>query len=439
MRENANISELIDKAKKNGADSVDVIFAERSSISASSRLAKLETIEKADVIIASVRVFVGDKSAVLTTDNIDDLRSDLFSEKAVAAAKCSPSNPKKIRAAATDLCKNFTEIDICDPKDIDHETLIESAKKCEDIALQIKGITNSEGAEAAFSRTKFVVARDDGFFEKYEKTGNSLSLSVLAEKNGDLERSYSFSNAVYHSDLKSLKRIANEAAEKTLRKLGARKILSCKVPVIFHRDVASSLLQSILSALNGAVVARGISFLKDKLSQKIFSDELNIIDQYDVCRGLCSKPFDTDGIACSNRKLIENGVLNSFLLNTKYAEILGMQSTGHASGWDSISPNNVCINKGSMSFDALVGDVQRGLYVTEVLGNGLNIVTGNYSQGACGFWIENGKITYPVNEITVAGNFIDMFNNCTFASDLEFEFGIDSPTMLFDEMVVGGI
>lgn len=433
------LSDIIRKIKKIGATGVDIVFKENTTLSATSRFMKVEKLERSDILGVSVRIFIDDRSIVVSTDNVDELKNDDFMEKIFYAVKNSPKESMNLRANTFELYKGGTSIDIYDQVDVTSEMLIKNTKMCEDIALQIPGITNTEGAEARFSRTKINLMRDDGFSAQYEKTKNALSIITLAEKNGNLERSFDFSETIYFKDLKSAEKIATDSAKKTLQKLGARKIHSCRIPVVFHKDVAASLLHNILEALNGAMIAKGMSFLKDKLGQKVFSERLNINDRYDVCRGLRSRPFDADGLTCCNNSIVKDGILSSFLLNTKYARKLNMKSTANAADWDTISPNNVCIENGQESFNTLIKNIKNGLYVTEVLGSGLNFVTGNYSQGACGFWIKNGEITYPVNEITVAGNFIDMFNHCIFASDLEMKFGIDAPTIFFEEMVVGGV
>jgi PmbA protein len=428
------------KAKSMGADCVDIALSESSEIFVNVRLTKLEKIVRADVANVGARVFVGKRAACATTDDVTELQSDEFWEKIISAAKNSPEESVKSRADASELCKNFKQIDMCDNDyQIDHEKLVEAATECENIALQTDGICNSEGACAKYTRAKIALMRDDGFFGEYEKTKHHVHVATLAEKNGDLQQDYAFSEAVYHADLKTPEQIAKEAAEKTIKKLGARKIQSCKIPVVFHRDVSRQLLCSMLGAVDGSMIARGMSFLKDKLSQKIFGNKISVIDQYAVDRGLRSRPFDSDGLECADNCIVENGILNLFLLNTKYANKLNMKSTRNASGLEGVSPNNVCIENGAESFDDLLKSIKRGLFVTDVLGNGLNIVTGNYSQGAVGFMIENGTITYPVNEITIASNFIDMFSNCSVASDLKRELGIDSPTLFMEEMVVGGI
>lgn len=438
---NCNIIEsAINKAKSIGADHVDVTFSESETISANTRLAKLEKLVKANIMSVDMRVSVGNRYASISSDNIEQLKEDSFIEKVVSSAKNSPKETLKIRADSAELCKNFKQIDICDKNfSANPDYFINKAKECEDIALKIKGITNSEGVEAGYSRTTFTLMRDDGFYASYEKTINQISIVTLAEKDGNLERDYAYSTSIYNEDLRSSEEIAKEAAERTLKRLGARKVKSCKVPVVFNRRTSRQLLNSMLDALSGASIARGVSFLKDKLSQKVFAGCVNVIDKFAIQRGLRSRPFDSDGLECHNTNIVTNGTINSFLLNTKYANKMNMKSTANASGWEGISPNNVCIENGNKSFSDLIKEIKSGLYVTDVMGNGVNMVTGNYSQGAAGFWIENGEIAYPVNEITVAGNFLEMFLHCDLASDLKLEFGVDSPSIFFEEMVVGGI
>jgi PmbA protein len=430
---------VLRKAKSLGAHHVDIIFCESDTSSAETRLAQLKKFVHANVVSIKIRVSIGKKNAIIATDNLKELQDDSFVEKAVSAAKIAPEDAFYIRPDIDQLCKNIRVIDTCDDTVISRDKLVEDAKTCESIALGVNGITNSEGAEASHTRSKIILFGDEDFVEEYEKTVNQISVVTLAEKSGNLEMGYDFSKAVYYSDLKDLETIAKKAAKQALRKLGARKISSCKVPVIFDKRVAGHLLSSLLDALSGAQVAKGMSFLKDQLSKKVFSDCLSITDRYALERGLRSRPFDSDGLECKDNSIIKNGTLNSFLLNTKYAHQLQMKSTCNAYGFDGIAPNNVYMEEGKCSFDDLVKSVKNGLYITEVLGNGLNVVTGNYSQGAVGFWIEGGEIAYPVNEITVAGNFIDMFGNCEIASDLKMETGIDSPALLMPEMTIGGV
>ncbi|GHT93849.1 modulator protein [Alphaproteobacteria bacterium] len=433
------LQDVIKKAKSLGADSVDLMLVERKGVSVSTRLTKLENLTQSEIINVDMRVFIGKKSANVVTNNIRELQEDAFVEKAVAVAKNSPEEIVVSRADASKLCKNFKEMDIFDPTEVHWETLLEGAVKCESVALQVNGITNSGGAQMENVFTRTVLLKSEGFVGEYDKSVSSIVIETLGEKDGELQRDYSYSNAVYYADMKTPEQVALEAADMTVRKLGSRKIKSCKVPVLFYKRVGRSILKSMMDALNGSLVAKGTSFLKDKLSQKVFGDRLNVSDRYDTARGLRSRPFDADGLECVNTDVISSGVVNSFLLNTKYANKLGMTSTANSSGWDGIAPHNICIENGDKSFDDLLKSIKSGLFVVDVLGHGLNVITGNYSQGAAGFWIENGEISYPVHEITIAGNFIDMFSNCLIGSDLEMNSGFGSPSILLEEMVVGGI
>jgi PmbA protein len=431
--------DTIKMARQYGADQVDILVKITEEISVNSRLLKVENITRAHAVSIGMRVFVEKKSAVISTNNVQDLRNASFLEKAIFAAGNSPEESEKSRADEVDLCTNFRKIDLCDPVSPSHERLVEDALKCEDVALQIDGVANSEGASASHSRTKTMLAKSDNYFGDYEKTINQISMVAIAQKNGCMESDAEYSSAVYYADMKTPEYIAQRAAEKAIQRCGARKIASCSVPVIFHRDVASQLLDDLVGALNGAAIANGTSFLKDKLCRKIFGDTISIVDRYALDRGLRSRPFDADGLECVDNNIVEMGVLNSFLLDVKYANRLGRKSTGNASGWGTIAPRNICIKNGDVSLPDMISGVKNGLYVTDVIGQGLNIVTGNFSQGAVGFWIVDGEIAYPVNEITVAQNFIDMFAHCRVASDLEIKCGIDAPSILMKEMIVGGI
>ncbi|MDR0677631.1 MAG: TldD/PmbA family protein [Holosporaceae bacterium] len=432
------LEKVVQSIRKCGADQVDVLCSESNTISVTTRLAKLEKIVKSDITSVKMRVSIGKKSAIVSTDSLDELQKESFIEKVVSAAKNSPEEPVAFRPKVDQLCKAPEKIDICDPREVSLDELIAKAIECEEEALQVKGITNSEGAQASHFRSKFMLLKNNDFSASYEKTFNQLSIVTLAEKDGFLERDFDITEAIYHSDLKDAKKLAHCSAERTLKRLGAKKIKSCKVPVVFDRRVAGQLLCSLVEAVNGAAVAKNISFLKDKLHKKVFGDSINVIDRYAIPRGLRSRPLDSEGLACTDNSVIKNGVLNLFLLNTKYANLLQMTSTRNAEGFEGISPHNIYIENGKNSFSDLLKSVKYGLYVVEVMGNGLNLVTGNYSQGAVGFLIENGEITSPVNEITIAGNFLEMFSRCLPASDLKMEFGIDSPTLLIDEIVVGG-
>lgn len=430
---------FIKTAQFMGADHVELLISTQKNISANTRLTKPEKITKSNVTNIDIRISIGDKSSIISTNSVADFALDSFAEKAVYITKNSPGDNSKIRPEKRADYSSFKNIEMCDINRPSEDELMNLAAECESIALSKAGITNSEEAEAGYCYSQNALMTSDGFFAEYQKTFFHLHVSVLASRDSDLQTDYAFSNATYFSDLKSPSDIANTAADRTLRKLGSQKIQSCKVPVIFDRRIASQLLNSFISSINGNAIVKGTSFLKNKLHNEIFSKDISIYDRCAVDRGLRSRPFDSDGLACTDLCIINNGRLQSFLLNTICANKLNMESTVHAAGFDDIAPNNVSIANGSETFDELLGHISKGLYVTNTLGNGLNHVTGNYSQGVAGFWIENGEILYPVHEITIAGNFLDMLHNCEIANDLSIETGIDSPSILVEEMIVGGL
>ena len=304
------------------------------------------------------------------------------------------------------------------------------------------GITNSEGADASWGRSRVVLAGSNGFRGTYAGSSHSVSVSVLASGADGMERDYDYSSAVYGTDLEDAAVVGRRAGERTVKRLGARKPATCKVPVVYDPRVASSLLGHFSGAICGPAVARQTSFLKDKLGQRIFPAGVGIIDDPHRRRGFRSKPFDAEGLPNARRALIEDGVLTSWILDLRSGRQLGLASTGHAvrgtSSPPSAAPTNLYLEPGTLSPTALIGEIKSGLYVTELIGMGVNGVTGDYSRGATGFWIENGELAYPVNEITIAGNLKDMFLHLTPADDLVFRASVNAPTLRVDGLTVAG-
>jgi PmbA protein len=286
------------------------------------------------------------------------------------------------------------------------------------------------------------MAASNGFAGGYAGTGHSVSAAVLAGEGTGMERDYSYTSAVHAGDLRDPAAVGTEAGERAVQRLGARKVATCQVPVVYDPRIASSLLRHLLGAISGPAVARGTSFLKDKLGQRLFPRGIAVIDEPHKPRGLRSKPFDGEGLANSRRAIIEDGVLTTWLLDLASARQLRLKSTGHASRGTSSppspSPTNLWLEPGPVTAQELLGDIAQGFYVTELMGMGVNGVTGDYSRGAAGFWIEGGELAYPVSEVTVAGNLKDMFQHLTAASDLAFKTGIDSPTLRIDGMTIAG-
>jgi PmbA protein len=308
--------------------------------------------------------------------------------------------------------------------------------------MAVKGVTNSEGGGASFSRHAVALATSGGFYGRYAGTSHSIGVAVLAGEGTGMERDYDHAAARHAGDLKDAAAIGRSAGEKAVRRLGPRKVKSQSVPVVFHPDEAAGLIGHFAGAISGIAIARGVSFLKDRMGQAIFAPGVSIIDDPHRLRGLRSKPFDGEGVAGRRRAVIEKGVLTSWLLDCASARQLGLETTGHAArgtgGPPAPSPTNLYLEAGALSPQALMADIKQGFYVTELMGMGVNSVTGDYSRGAAGFWIEDGRIAFPVSEVTIAGNLKDMFASLIPASDLEFRHGTNAPTVRIEGMTLAG-
>lgn len=433
---------LVDLARKKGADAAEAVLFESTSLSASCRLGKVEDIERSEGRDLGLRVFVGERQAVVSSTDFLPETLEALAERVVAMAKVAPPDPYCGLAEAGLIAKSFPELDLDDGSDISADTLSERAKEAEDAALAIQGVTNSSGAGASFGRGSVYLATSAGFAGSYQGTTHSVSASVLAGEGTGMERDYDFSSARHLSDLEAAAEIGRRAGEKTVRRLGARKVKSQAVPIVYDPRVSNSLLGHFAGAISGSAVARGTSFLQNKMGAEVFAKGITIIDDPLRPRGMRSKPFDGEGVATTRQALVEDGRLNTWLLDISTARQLGLQTTGHASRGTgappSPGPTNLYMEAGTLSPEELIADIDEGLYVTEMIGMGVNGVTGDYSRGASGFWIEKGKLTFPVSEITVAGNLKDMFAHLTPASDLDFRYGANAPTLRIEGMTVAG-
>jgi PmbA protein len=340
------------------------------------------------------------------------------------------------------IAKTLPDLDLVDEVEPSPEVLIELAREAEDAARAVKGITNSEGAEASWSHVDIALAASNGFAGAYGFSRHGIGVSVLAGEGTAMERDYDWASAVHAGDLRSAAEIGKEAGERTVKRLNPRKARTAKLPIVFERRVSGGILGHLSSAISGAAVARGTSFLKGRLGAAIFPKNITVIDDPHRIRGLRSKPFDGEGVGGERRAIVDKGVLTTWLLDMRSANQLGMTTTGHASrgtgGPPSPSATNLVMEPGEISAEALIGDIKQGFYVNELIGFGVNQVTGDYSRGASGFWIENGELAYPVSEVTIAGNLIQMFAEITAADDLEVRYGVDAPTLRIDGMTVAG-
>jgi PmbA protein len=436
------LTDLIGRARRAGADAADALLVEGTSISHARRLGKLEKLERAEGQDLGLRVFVGRRQAIVSSSDRSLKAIEELVPRAVAMAKVAPEDPFCGIADAADLARELPDLDLFDPVEPAAEVLVERARAAEETAMAVPGITNSEGAEASWGSSRIALAASNGFTARYARSSHSVSVAVLAGTGTGMERDYDYSSVLHGSDLESPEVVGRRAAERTLKRLNPRKIETTKLPIVYDPRVSGGLLRHLSGAINGAAIARGTSFLKAKMGQRLFPEAVTIVDDPFRKRGLASKPVDGEGIAPKRRAIIDKGVLTTWLLDLRSARQLNLKSTGHAARGTTSPPSpsstNLYMEPGKTTREALIGALKDGLYVTEFIGMGVNNVTGDYSRGAAGFRIENGKLTYPVSEITVAGGLLEMFQRIVAADDLEFRYGVDAPTLMIDGMTVAG-
>ena len=438
------LEDLVQRARKAGADAADAVLFDSASLSLSQRLGNPEKLEREESRDLGLRVFVGKRQAIVSTTDISATMLNELVTRAVAMARSVPEDPFCGLADPADLVRDYPKtLDLCDPVEPSPAVLRERARSAEDAARAVKGITNSEGADAGWGRGAVTMVASNGFTGSYESSHHGLSVSVIAGEGTAMERDYDYVTAVHGTDLEDGAVVGQRAGERAVRRLNPRKAATAKVPVIYDPRISSSLVGHLAGAINGAGIARGTSFLKDRLNQRIFGADVSIIDDPHRPRGLRSKPFDGEGLANQRRALIDQGMLTGWVLDLRSARQLGLKSTGHASRGTSSPPSpsltNLYMAAGKLSPKEMIGGVLNGFYVTELIGMGVNGITGDYSRGAGGYWIEHGELTYPVSEVTIAGNLTDMFLNLAPASDLEFRHGTDAPTIRVDGMTVAGV
>ena len=436
------LDELLGRARAAGADAADAILVRSAAMGHTQRLGEIEKLEREESQDLGLRVFVGKRQAVVSSNDLGaDAKAELV-ERALAMARTVPADPYCGLAEEDEICHEPPTLDIADAAEPAPETLIERAAACEDAARAVKGITNSEGADASWSLNRVSLAASNGFAGAYARSSHSVSTAVVAGERTAMERDYDYATAVYGEDLEDPEEVGRRAGEKTVKRLGPRKVKTQQVPVVYDPRVAGGMLRHLMGAIRGPAVARGTSFLKDRLGEQVFAKGITIVDDPHRARGHKSKPFDGEGLANQRRELVADGVLTTWVMDLASARQLGLRSTGHAARGTSGPPGpaatNLYMEPGTLSQDELIADIGQGFFVTELMGMGINQVTGDYSRGASGYWIENGAIAYPVSELTVAGNLKDMFLKLTPANDLEFKTGTDAPTLRIDGMTVAG-
>jgi len=436
------LNDLVAKALRAGADAADALLANSTDMSVSVRLGKVEDVERSESGDLGLRVFIGKKQAVVSSTDRSPSSLEALVERAVSMARAVPEDPFCGIADKSEISLSFPDVESADTKEFSAEELLDMARATEEAALAVKGVTNSSGAHAGYGSGNMALVASNGFVGRRHSTGYSVGVSVIAGEGTGMEVDHDGASRVFASDLPSCQFIGNRAGERATAKLNPRKMPTTNAPVFFDPRVSGELIGAFLSAISGSSVARGTSFLKDKMNLPVFSKGITIVDDPLRPRGLRSKPFDAEGVLPHMRNLIDNGVLTTWILDLRSSRQLGLKSTGHASrsagGMPHPSPSNVYVKAGESSVATLMQDVTQGFYVTDTMGMGINGVTGDYSQAASGFWIENGKISFPVSEMSIAGNLKDMFAHMSAADDLEFERGINTPTLRIDGMTIAG-
>ena len=434
------LADLLAAAGRAGADEADAVYVAGTSLSVSQRLGAIEHVERSEGRDLGLRVFVGQRSAIVSAPGLDPAQFADIAERAVAMARLVPADPygglldpQPIPDLALDL------VDAAEP---DATALGARAAAAEEAALAVAGITNSEGADASYSRSEALLVTSRGFVGGWRRTGYSVSATALAGTGTAMQRDYDYSTAVHEADLEDPALIGRRAAERALARLNPRRPPTATLPVIYDPRVSASLVGHLAGAVNGASIVRGTSFLRDKMGAAILAKGITIRDDPHRVRGLRSRPFDGEGQATAPLDLVAHGVLMTWVLDGRSARQLGLKTTGSAARGTSAPPGpsttNLYMAAGDVSPADLMADIREGLYVTELIGSGINGITGDYSRGAAGFMIRNGQLAEPVAEITIADNLIGMFARLTPADDLRFLRGTDAPTIRIDGMTMAG-
>jgi PmbA protein len=434
------LADLLAHARRAGADEADAVFFSGTSLSVSRRLGKIEHVERSEGRDLGLRVFVGERSAIVSAPGLDPASFADIAGRAVAMARVVPPDPMSRVGDLREIMA--ADLDLDDPAEPDATALGERAAIAEDAVLGVQGITNTEGADAGFSRSEAMLVTSRGFFGSYRRTGHSISATALAGTGTAMQRDYDYSSAVHLSDLDDAAGIGHRAAERALARLNPTRPKTGRISVVYDPRVSASLVGHLSGAVNGAGIVRGTSFLRDRMGQRIFAEGIVVRDNPLRRRGLRSRPFDGEGQPTAPLDIIADGVLMTWILDTRSARQLGLATTGHAargtSGPPGPSATNLYMEPGKLTPAELMADITEGLYITELIGSGINGITGDYSRGAAGFMIRNGALAEPVAEITIAGNLNEMFARLVPANDLRFVRGTDAPTIRIDGMMMAG-
>ncbi len=425
-------SYCLDQAKKLGASNASVVVSNSISETVNFRNQKLDESNRSDSLAIGITIYIGKKKSSISSSNLLKENLDTLIEKCIETTKNTPEDEFNSLPDKDLLVKEVEDLNLYDNTHIKNEDKIEYLKRLEASASSNKKIINTESSFTE-DKSNFILANSDGFCNGYKDSSFVASSVTVAKDEKSMERDYEYTSKCHLKDIRDADELGKLAAEQTIKKLSPKKISSEKIPLIFDKRIAKGMLSTFASAISSSAISRGTSFLKDKINQKIFSDKINIYDKPDILKGLGSRAFDSEGVKTDTLKLVEQGVLKHYLIDTYNGKKLNLKSNGRCGG-----SSNLYFDNGKVHFNDLLSSNSKCLYITETIGHGSNLVTGDYSVGATGFLVENGEFKYPINEITIAGNFKEMFQNITLANDLEFEYSTNSPTMMIEGMVVAG-
>jgi PmbA protein len=433
---------LVAAARRAGADAADAVAVRGVSLSVEVRDGAVEESERSEGDDVGLRVLVGKKQAVVSTNDVRGDGLNALAERAVAMARAAPEDRFAGLADEALLARDFPALDLLDHDVPTVDVLENRAREAEAAALAVTGVTKSGGASASCGIGGLVLVTSQGFRGATISSSHSISMSAIAGNGTGMETDYDFTSTLHAADLESAEKIGRSAGERAVKRLNPRKVATRRVPVVFDTRISGSLVGHLASAANGSSIARKTSFLREKRGEQIFARGIDVIDDPLRKRGLRSRPFDAEGVGTSVRRIVEDGVLKTWLLDSATARELNLQTTGHAqrgvSSTPSPGPTNLHLTCGSKNPRELIGEIKDGFFVTSLIGSGVNMVTGDYSRGASGFWIENGELTYPVSEVTIAGHLLEIFKSLEPANDLVFRYGTNAPTVRVEGLTVAG-
>ena len=428
----AKAAHCLDVAKKIGATNASVTIGHSISETVNFRNNNLDESNRSDGLAFSIDTYIGKKKSSISSSNLLDQNLNTLIEKCYETTKITPEDEFNSLPDQNLLADSLKNLNIYDDTHIENDKKIDYLKELESAASEDKKIVNTESSFTE-KKSNFILANSDGFCSGYKTSSFTASCVAVAKDETSMERDYEYSSKRYLDDIKEPKSLGKIACHQTIRKLSPKKIGSEKLSVIFDKRIAKGMLSAFASAISSSAIARGTSFLKDQLNEQIFSNSINIIDKPDIIKGLGSKNFDSEGVKSDTLNLVKEGVLKSYLVDSYNGRKLNLKSNGRSGG-----TTNLYFENGNQSYDELLKMNSKCIYITETIGHGSNLVTGDYSVGATGFLVENGQFKYPINEITIAGNFKDMFKRIFLANDLDFEYSTNSPTMMIEGMTVAG-